>query len=45
MVAYKWFTQTEFVLGGGGYVTNILVAENEQKVDNFEPIDIGKYRF
>ena len=28
-----------------GHVTNILQAENEQKVDEFEPIYVGNYRY
>ena len=30
-------------LGAPGYVTGILQAENKQKVDEFEPIYLGKY--
>ena len=28
-----------------GHVTKTLQAENEQKVGDFEPIYLGKYRF
>ena len=28
-----------------GYVTKILQAENGQKVDEFEPIYLGNYRY
>ena len=40
---YKRFMQT--ILGAPGNVTKILAAENGQKVDEFEPIYLGKYRF
>ena len=36
MGAYECFMQTEF--GAPGHVTKILLAENGQKVDDFEPI-------
>ena len=32
-------------LGAPSDVTKMLLAENGQKVDNFEPIYLGKYRF
>ena len=32
-------------LGATGSVTKMLQAGNEQKVDEFEPIYLGKYRF
>ena len=36
---YECFIQTEF--GGAGHVTKILLAENGQKLDEFEPIYLG----
>ena len=41
--AYEWFTQTEF--GGTRSRDQMLQAENEQKVDDFETIYLGNYRF
>ena len=41
--AHKWFMQTEF--GSAGYETKILLAENSQKVDDFESIHLGNYRY
>ena len=41
--ACKWFVQTEF--GGPGLVIKMLQAENGKKMDDFEPIYPGKYRF
>ena len=32
-------------LGAPGHVTKMLRAENGQKVDDFEPIDRGKYQY
>ena len=45
MGAYKSFMQTNLSLGAPGYVTKILLAESGQKVDNFEPIYLGNYRY
>ena len=43
MGAYECFVQTEF--GARGHVTKILLAKNGQKVDDFEPIYLGNYRY
>ena len=41
--AYECFMQIKF--GGPSHVTKILQAENGQRVDDFEAIYLGKYRF
>ena len=33
------------VWGAPGYVTGVLLAETRQKVDEFEPIYLYKYRY
>ena len=32
-------------LGAPGHVTKILQAESQQKVEDFEPIYLGNYRY
>ena len=41
--AYECFMQ--LLLEALGHVTKILLAENRQKVDEFEPIYLGDYRY
>ena len=41
--AYKGFRLNEF--GALDHATKILQAENEQKVDKFEPTYLGNYRY
>ena len=43
MGAYKWLGKPS--LGTPGHVNKMLHAENGQKVDDFEPIYLGKYQY
>ena len=43
MGAYKWFIQLEF--GIARLRDQNFTAENGQKVDDFEPMYLGKYRY